>query len=174
MIALQPVEFAFDARQLGPCCGNRRCRFIPHTREFFLAGLEAVQRLPQFRLPCRKASGRRFGCGDRLFEILRCREGRTRFRQTMRFPLQPLQPRFRLREFGIGHSPFRLHPGLIGGGLGERQFRRPAFALCLLERGGEADGRRSSSCARISASASSSSSRVRACAASFVSRSASP
>ena len=41
-----------------------------------------------------------------------------------------LPPRFGLRHFGLGHAPFRLHPGMIGGGAGKGEFGGAAFFAC--------------------------------------------
>ncbi len=57
--------------------------------------------------------------------------------QPPRLAVEPCEPRRGLAHFGFGHAPFGLDPGVVGGGLGQRQLGRAAGALGILGRASE-------------------------------------
>ena len=53
------------------------------------------------------------------------------------FAIKPRQPLLCGGQFGLGHPPFGFNPGLIGGGLRQRQFGGAKAAVSLAQRGGD-------------------------------------
>ena len=139
-VARQRLIFALNPGQFGLRSGIRTRCFVALVLQFCLLGLPVCQFAAQvfYRL------------GGRLSGCLRCHNGSLRvtccaqFRPTALVTfclcIQPGKSGLGLLNLRFGDAPFRLNPGVIGGGLGQSQLccTRGAFDIVCLGRKGRA------------------------------------
>ncbi len=133
--AARRLPFALDPGQFGARGGERARRFVARRRSALPCRACARDRAPRApspapRSPASRALPRR---RQRLLGIALRGQRAALLVDPPRLAVEPRQPRFGLRHFGLGDAPFGFDPGVVGGRLGQRQLGRAAGVFLGLD-----------------------------------------